>query len=173
MMGPGRTLTLLLAGLLPIAASAPASAAPVAAPAPATATADIRHPATVRLLNDLNFGSLTVTSTGTALVSPADVITTTGGVLSAGGNPYSALFEAVAPVKSVVHIRIPKQPISIVRVGGTETMTVDTWTISGSTSRNVVAKEPFSFTVGGTLHVNANQVEGLYIGTFDVDIQYN
>jgi len=173
LMGPVRALFLLTAGLLSIATATPATAAPVAAPVPPTARADIRHPATVRLLNDLNFGNLTVTSAGTDVVSPADVITTTGGVLSAGGNPYSAMFEAVAPVKSVVHVRIANRAITVTRVGGTETMTVDTWTMSGSANRNVVAREPFAFTVGGTLHVNANQAEGLYVGTFDVEIQYN
>ena len=28
------------------------------------------------------------------------------------------------------------------------------------------------FNVGGTLYVNSNQVEGLYVGTFTVDVQY-
>ena len=76
-MGPVRTLTLLLAGLLPIAAAAPAIAAPAAAPVPPTATAQILYPTSIRLLNNLNFGNLTVTGAGTAVVSPADVITTT------------------------------------------------------------------------------------------------
>ena len=83
------------------------------------------------------------------------------------------MFEAVAPIKTVVHIRAPKDPITVTRIGGTETMTVDTWTVSGTGTRNVVAKELFSFNVGGTLHVNANQAEGVYVGTFTVDIQYN
>ncbi len=172
-MGPVRTLSLLVAGLLSIAAAAPVSAAPVGAATPAPATAQLIYPTAVRLLNNLNFGNLTVTSAGTAVVSPTDVITTTGGVLSAGGNPYSAMFEAVAPIKSVVHIRAPNKAITVTRVGGTETMTVDTWIVSGNGSRNVVAKELFQFSVGATLHVNANQVEGVYVGTFTVDIQYN
>jgi len=168
-----RTLSLLAAGLLSIAAATQAGAAPVAAATPRTASAVLIYPTSVRLLNDLNFGNLVVTGAGTAVVSPADVTTTTGGVVRAGGNPYSAMFEAVAPIKTVVHIRAPKQPITVTRIGGTETMTVDTWTISGTGTRNVVAKELFSFNVGGTLHVNANQAEGVYVGTFTVDIQYN
>jgi hypothetical protein len=52
-------------------------------------------------------------------------------------------------------------------------MTVDTWTINGATTRNVVAHETFSFAVGGTLHVAANQVEGTYTGSFDVILNYN
>ena len=171
-MGPVRTLSLLIAGLLSIMAAAPVSAAPVAASTPPGATANLIYPTSVRLLNNLNFGNVTVTGTGTAVVSPADVITTTGGVTSIGGNPYSALFEAVAPIKTVVHIRAPNGSILVTRVGGTETMVVDKFTVSGD-KKNVVAKELFTFSVGATLHVNANQVEGVYVGTFTVDIQYN
>ena len=163
----------LFLGLAALAASSPADAAPVASAKNATGTATITNPASLRKLNDLNFAYLTVTSAGTAVVNPnTDTMTTTGGVIAAGGMPYSALFEAVSPVKNVVIIRIPKTATTVTRVGGTETMTVDTWTLAGTANRNVVAKQPFQFKVGGTLHVNANQVEGLYLGTFTVDIQF-
>ena len=172
-MGPVRTVLLLIAGLLSITAAAPVSAAPVAAAEPATGHAEILHPVAIRKLQDLNFAYLTVTTAGTAVVDPnTDAITTTGGVLHVSGVPYAALFEAVSPKKGVVIIRIPKKPITVTRVGGTETMTVSNWTISGNASRTVVAKEPFNFSVGGTLFVNANQAQGDYVGTFDVEIQY-
>jgi len=162
-----------LLGLAALSASSPSLAAPVAPNQNATGTATITNPASLRKLNDLNFGYLSVTTAGTAVINPnTDALTTTGGVIVAGGLHYSALFEAVSPVKNVVHIRIPNNASTLTRVGGTETMTVNNWTLSGSSNRNVVAKEPFSFTVGGTLNVNANQVEGLYLGTFAVDIQY-
>jgi hypothetical protein len=171
-MGPVRILSLLAAGLLSIATAAAAGAAPIGAAVPSSATATLVYPTSVRLLNNLNFGYLTVAGAGTAVVSPADVITTTGGVVSIGGNPYSALFEAVAPIKTVVHIRAPKGSILVTRVGGTETMVVDNFTVSGD-KKNVVAKELFTFSVGARLNVNANQAEGVYVGTFTVDIQYN
>ena len=172
-MGPVRASSLLAAGLLSIAAAAPVSAAPVAAATPATGHTNIVHPVAVRKLQDLEFSYLTVTTAGTAVINPnTDVLTTTGGVLHVSGTPYSALFEAVSPKKGVVIVRIPKTPITLKRVGGTETMTVSNWTLSGNSNRTVVAQEPFSFSVGGTLFVNANQVEGDYVGTFDVQIQY-
>ena len=162
--------TMMLA-LLPLGAAA--GAAPVRASSNATATVYIPSPAQVRKLQDLNFALLYVTAAGTAVVDPnTDTMSTTGGVAYAGWTPYAALFQGVAPVKGVVIIRIPKNPITITRVGGTETMTVDTWTVSGNAKRTVAAQEPFDFKVGGTLHVNANQAEGVYVGTFDVDIQY-
>lgn len=169
-----RTLSMLIAGLLSFATAAAALAAPKAASPPARATVELRQPAQVRLLNDLNFGNLTVTAAGTAVIDPnTDVLTMTGGVTRVGGFPYAALFESVSPVKGVVIVRIPRNPVTVTRVGGTESMTVNNWTINGgSGNRTVNAREPFEFKVGGTLNVNANQAEGFYIGTFTVDVQY-
>lgn len=162
-----------VSGLLTLALASAAVAAPVAPARNATGTVTISNPASVRKLNDLNFAMLSVAGAGTAVINPdTDAMTTTGGVLHAGLTPYAALFEAVSPVKNVVQIRIPKTPSVLTRVGGTETMTVGNWTLSGSSNRNVVAREPFTFKVGGTLNVNAGQVEGLYVGTFAVDVQY-
>ena len=162
-----------LLGLAALFAPALAHAAPVAPNRNATATVYIAPPASVRKLEDLNFASLIVNGAGTAIVDPnTDGMTTTGGVLYATGLHYAALFEAVSPVRAVIIIRIPRNPITITRVGGTETMTVSNWTLSGNSRRTVVAQEAFSFKVGGTLTVNANQAEGLYVGNFDVEVQY-
>ena len=162
-----------LVALAALLAPALAYAAPVAPNRNATATVEIATSATVRKIEDLNFAMLTVTTAGTAVINPnTDTMTTTGGVIHAGGMPYAALFEAISPIKNNVHIRIPKVATVITRVGGTETMIVDTWTLSGSDKRNIVIREPFQFKVGGTLHVNANQVEGTYVGTFTVDVQF-
>lgn len=139
-----------------------------------TGTANVILPATISKLNDMDFGCVTVTTAGTAILdSNTSAVTTTGGVQFAGCLPHAAQFAAVSPSKTVVHIRLPNQPTVLTRVGGTETMTLDTWTINGAQTRNVVAHETFAFQVGGTLHIAANQVEGTYTGTFDVNLNYN
>jgi hypothetical protein len=166
-MGPVRLFTLLVSGLLSLATAAPGVTAPVAAPSPAQGSVQIHMPGSIRLMNNLNFATLTVINPNT------DVMTTTGGVIHYGGTPYSALFEAVSPIKTVVHVRAPKNAITLTRIGGTETMQVNNFVVSGTGSRNVVAKETFTFSVGGTLYVNANQTDGVYTGTFDVEVQYN
>ena len=163
----------LLLGLAALLAPALAHAAPVAPDRNATATVDIVPPSSVRKLEDLDFALLSVTTAGTAVINPnTDAMTTTGGVLHAGGVPHAAHFEAISPVRAVVIIRIPRDPVTITRVGGTETMTVSNWTMTGNARRTVAAHEAFTFKVGGTLNVNANQVEGTYVGTFDVQVQY-
>jgi hypothetical protein len=172
-----RSIFLRLALLLVLAAPAAAPAAPPQLFLPnknATSTAKVILPAQIIKLYDMDFGLITVTSAGTAIVdSNSGNVTTTGGVLFAGGLPHAALFEAVSPSKTVVHIRLPKKAVTLTRVGGTQTMTVDTWSLNGVDTRNVVAHETFEFSIGGTLHVAANQAEGTYNGTFDVTIDYN
>ena len=151
-----------------------AQAASVSALTAAKGTAQILLPASFVKLMDMDFGLLTVTTAGTAILdSNSGNVTTTGGVVLVGGRPHAAGFDAVSPTRNVVKISLPKQPVTLKRVGGTETMTLDTWTINGAMTRNVVAHQEFQFQVGGTLHVNANQVEGAYVGTFDVTINYN
>jgi hypothetical protein len=163
----------LFLGLAALSACSPAQAAPTPAVTNATAKVEIISGVNVRKLRDLNFAWLTAGGAGTATINPdTEVMTTTGGVLHAGATPFAALFEAVSPAKAVVIIRIPRDPIIVTRVGGTETMTVSNWTLSGNSRRNTVAHEQFEFKVGGTLTVGANQVEGLYLGSFDVEIQF-
>ena len=123
---------------------------------------------------DLDFGWLGVAAVaGTAVIDPnTDIITKTGGVTLLGGGPHSAMFSGASKGNNVVNIRVPKQPITLTRVGGTQTMTVSNFTVEGLDKRAVSASVSFDFRVGGTLNVGANQAEGTYVGTFDVSIQY-
>lgn len=170
-----RLALLRLAGACALLCAAPARAgSPVGAAVAAKGSATILLPASFVKLMDMDFGSLTVTTAGTAVLdSNSGNVTTTGGVVLVGGRPHAAGFDAVSPTKNVVKVTLPNKPITLTRVGGTETMTVDTWTINGATTRNVVAHQEFQFQVGATLHVNANQVEGAYLGSFDVTLNYN
>ena len=162
------------AALLALIVIEPAHAAPVAAATPATAKAALLHPLEILKKEDLDFGWVApITGAGTVVVNPeTNVTSATGGAVLVGGSPHAALFTGAAKSNAVVIIRIPKQPITITRVGGTETMTVTNWTVQGLDKRAVAAQTSFDFRVGATLFVNANQADGLYVGTFDVSIQY-
>jgi len=170
----GRTFLLRFAAFCALLAPTVVHAASTGATPPAVGKALILLPATVTEIDDMDFGILSVTAAGTAVLdSTTNAVMTTGGVLLAGGKPHAASFIATSPAKNVVKIKLPNKASTLIRVGGTETMTLDTWTIDGALTRNVVAHEQFGFKVGGTLHVNANQVEGIYVGTFDITVQYN
>jgi len=165
---------LRLAAALLAALSAMPSAA-IAAPARATGTAtiDLLSPLTIQKLQDLDFGTVAVTAAGTAVIDPvANSISTTGGLVAAGGTPHAALFRGAASQNSVVNIKLPKQPIALTRVGGSETVTVSNFTLDGPTKRQMAQATTFDIKVGATLTVPAGQIAGQYTGTFDVTAQY-
>ena len=141
---------------------------------PATANATIILPLTVTKLDDMDFGSLAPTTAGTAVLNPdTDTLSVTGGVTQVGGTPHSAQFVGSAEHNAVVNIKLPKQPVTLTRTGGAETMTATNFTLqNGYTKKALAQMDSFTFRVGATLNVAANQVEGTYVGTFDVTVQY-
>ena len=165
---------LALAAALPLALLAPAAiAAPVASPVRPAGQAAVLRPLTLTKLNDMDFGSLGVTAAGTAVINPVtDTMTTTGGVLALGGTPRAATFRGVASGNSVVNIRIPNGGVNLTRVGGTQTILLNAFTLDGQSKRTMAQAGIFDFKVGATLRPAAGQMEGLYTGTFDITIQY-
>lgn len=157
-----------------LALCAPATMVLAATPAAqATANAAIIHPVTVTKLKDMDFGYVAVTTAGTAVLEPnADSYSTTGGVTGVGGTPHCAEFLGAAQSNSVVNIKVPNQPSTLTRVGGTETITASNFTLQGQSKRALAKAQSFTFRVGATLNVPAGQVEGTYVGTFSVTVQY-
>jgi hypothetical protein len=156
-----------------LALCAPAAAGAVTPVTQATVNANIIHPLTVTKLKDMDFGYLAAATAGTAVLEPnADAFSTTGGATPVGGTPHCAEFLGAAQSNAVVIIQVPKQPITLTRVGGTQTMTVSNFTLQGLSKRAIAKAASFTFRVGGTLNVPANPVEGTYVGTFSVTVQY-
>ena len=164
----------LLPVLLLFFLASPASAAPFGAVTPATANALLTRPVSIVKTADLDFGLMAAAAAGTAVIDPnANSIAPTGGVTRMGSQWSAARFVGAAGGSSVVVlIKLPNQPVLLTRQSGTETMTVSNLTLQGQNKRGLAAMESFTFRVGGTLKVNANQAEGVYTGTFDVEIQY-
>jgi hypothetical protein len=146
------------------------------AAAPATqnaASATIVHPLSVAKVKDMDFGWVTAVTAGTAVLEPnADAFSTTGGVAPVGGSPHSAEFAGAASGGAVVIIKIPRQPITVTRVGGTETLTVSKFTLEGQSKRDLAKANSFRFRVGATLNLPRLPTPGTYVGQFDVTVQY-
>jgi len=161
--------------LVALALHGPAALASTATPAQeATGNATIIRPLTITKVKDMDFGFLATSTAGTAVLDPdTDSLSVTGGVTLVGGSAHSAEFVGAAQSNSVVNIKVPKQPSTLTRVGGTETMTASNFTLQGGLSKRALAKaDSFTFRVGATLNVAGGQAEGTYIGTFDVTVQY-
>lgn len=170
MTGPVLFRSVIAAALL-VAAPSALFAAPKSAPGKASAT--VLHPITLVKNQDMDFGILAVTTSGTAVLDPAtSTISTTGGVIQLGGTPAAALFTGAASGGSVVNIKLPTQSVTLTRIGGTETMALSNFTLDGPSKRVMAQSLSFQFHVGGTLAVAAGQVEGSYAGTFTVTAQY-
>jgi len=152
---------------------APVAASAAPATRSATGQAAILSPLSVLTRGDLDFGTLVVTGAGTATVNPVSgSLTVSGTITAVGTSAHPATFTGTGSKNSVVHIRVPTAPITVTRVGGTQTMTVSTWTLDGSANRKVPASDLFNFSVGATLNVGAAQAPGNYVGTFNVTVQY-
>lgn len=169
-----RSLPLVaLAGALTALAAVGANAAPVSATTNATGTTTVLRPLTVVRVADLDFGSIIVAGAGTAIVNPVSgAMATTGPLTIVGTTHRPARFTSTGSRNSVVLIRLPQQPVTLTRVGGTETMTVTNFTLDGPTNRRFPASQTFDFQVGARLNVAAGQADGQYLGTFTVTVQY-
>ena len=139
----------------------------------AISNARLIRPLSIVKVDDLDFGGVAATSAGTVVIDPnANSVAYTGGAFSAGGGAHPAMFMGAAQKRTVVIIRIPKAPITLTRSGGTETLTVSNWTLQGQDKRELAAQSSFTFAVGATLAVPANAVEGVYTGSFNIEVQY-
>jgi uncharacterized protein DUF4402 len=152
-------------------------AAGVAAPVAASPTAKGRmllvKPLTLTRTADLDFAMLGVTTGGSATIDPVTgVMTVTGGLLRLGGTPSPARYAGAGTKQTVVNIKIPKQPILITRVGGTQTLSVSAFTLDGQDKRTLATQPSFTFAVGATITVPAGTVDGVYVGDLDVTVQY-
>lgn len=161
----------LIAATLLACTPGPLAAVPKSASSSSTAT--LLRPLTLVKSQDMDFGILAVTTAGTAVIDPVtNIESVTGGVTKLGGTPTSALFTGAASGGSVVNIKFPSNSATLTRVGGTQTITLNNFTLDGPSKRTMAQSTSFQFRVGGTLNIAAGQAEGSYVGTFSVTAQY-
>lgn len=161
-------------------------AAHAAETGPNTASAILIQPLSIVKSEDLDFGTIIPDTGGTVVLDPTltPTCTTTGAVIRSGVC-QPAEFVGAGSVNQRVRVRLPAQARMTVSNGAGATMQVTDMLVNGSpdllvtreTIRNfrfriIHPTGIFYFRVGGTLNVGANQAQGTYTGTFDVDIQY-
>ena len=162
-----------LISLLALSLPSGAGAAPVRASPKATGQVTFVKPLTLQRVNDMDFAWLGVTTGGTATIDPiSGALSVSGGLIQVGGTPSPARYAGAATKNTVVNIRVPKQPVPITRVGGTETLLVSNFTLDGQDKRTLAQSGSFIFAVGAQITVPAGTVDGVYTGEIDVTIQY-
>lgn len=141
-----------------------------------TATATIVSPLSISKYADLDFGTVTVLGAGASTITldpnaaPAAEMASTGPISVAAA--HAASFGGATVKKTGIIVRIPKGTVAMTRSGGTETLTIRDFTLEGDPRKQYEAGTAFRFRVGGTLDIPDGAIDGVYEGTFAIEVQY-
>ncbi|GAB5487575.1 MAG: hypothetical protein Pars2KO_11450 [Parasphingorhabdus sp.] len=150
-----------------LAASVMGAGAAHAATASADASANILEQIQIDKTSDLGFGTIVTGTTASTVAIAADGSRSCGTVLVCSGATSAAGFNVTAgTIGRTVNVSADTS-VTLTNPDG------DTMTASLSPSvATIVLDGTDSFSVGGTLNVDANQADGLYEGSFDVTVNY-
>jgi len=146
----------------------------------ATASATIVGPISLAKDLDINFGNIAVGATGgTVTIDPASGRTFTGGVTLpiVAGTVNAAKFTVSGEGDRTFSITIPAAgyDLTLTRVSGTETMTVNSF-VSTPTGTGTLVLGTQTINVGATITVASGQIAGVYTNVvtgFPVTVNYN
>lgn len=163
-------------------------AALVATPAAATSRdmtirTQVATPLSISSTRDLNFGTIIRgTTAGTVTINArTGARTRTGGVALQGTvTDPTAAFVVTGTAGRLFRLTLSAGTITLNRVGGGATMTLNTLRVSHNGAAPQTAPRNFTIpaggastlAVGGRLNVGANQADGIYTGTFAVTADY-
>ena len=151
--------------LLPSAASA--------ADASGSGEAIIVTPTAFFLVEDMSFGTIVPgSSAGTVTIDAVSGTRSSGGgIVTLAGSGERARFVAGGSDGQAVDLTLG--PLPTLDDGNGNTMPVTSLVLDGPTTRTFGPSMAMDIYVGGTLSVGANQVPGLYSGTFTLTIEYS
>jgi hypothetical protein len=154
-------------------ASTVAEAAPVSAPA--NGKAIILVPLKLTKVQDLDFGTVvTSASAGSVTVDPSSgVASPSGGVTLVGSTSAAAQFDFAGTANQQVNFSISSSLPILLSDGAGNTLPLTALNLSATTATVDPTTLTVKVGVGGTIGVNANQMDGLYTGKFDVTANYN
>jgi hypothetical protein len=167
-----KTIRLTTAGAA-IAAALALTTAANAATTSGSATAEILSALSVAEDNGLDFAQIAVNGAGTVTVGTgATPVDTCSASLVCAGTKSRGVFTVTGAPGIGVTASVQESSISITD-GGSNSMTVDGFTLYWPTGTTLNASGNRSFDVGATLHVANGQAQGVYTGTYTVDVAYN
>jgi hypothetical protein len=163
--------TLIAAAMTAAALPLPANAAPISATRDANGKALTLIPLTLTKVDDLDFGTVIPSAASGTISIAADGSgqSVTGGVTPVGTGGARAVFAGAGAINQQVSIFLA--PPASLTDGAGHSMPISLGL--EATSVRIDSTRAFFVGVGGTVTVGANQVDGLYSGTFTVLAQYN
>ncbi|HET7316546.1 MAG TPA: DUF4402 domain-containing protein [Sphingomicrobium sp.] len=168
---------LMIAGAVSALAltSAPAAAATsVAATTNANAHAKIMKPLQIEGTQDLDFGTMVISGTGSQVmkVDQAGVLTGCGAIITCSGTPQAAIYNVKGTPSATVKVTVAS-PVVLTNAndGSTLDLTPDApGTVLLDTD---AASTGDDFNIGGSITIDsAATTDGLYSGTFAVSVDY-
>ena len=147
---------------------------PLAMACAATATS-VSWGAVIAISNTgaLGFGKFVARSGGTVVVSATGVRSVSGGVmLVPSGSGAAAQFAVSGDPNLTYSISLPADGV-VALASSTNSMAVNTFTSSPSSTGTLSAGGTQTVSVGATLNVGSNQAIGNYSGSFNVTVDYN
>lgn len=165
--------------LLPLAGAA-FLPCPVAQAAPGTGqtSTSINQGVNISKDADLRFGDFAAgTSQSRFRINPDNgtIVQLSGNAVSLGGTRTAASFTAFGTPLDTVRLTLGSNQIDLTRVNGTEKMRVDQFRFdggNGTRNRTLSASGSVTYKLGGRLTINPGQPGGAYVGSFNVNIDY-
>lgn len=144
-----------------------------AATAIATVDATIINTLGIATTAGLGFGDISAGAVaGTVVMTPAGVRSATGGAtLNTATGASAAGFDLTGTPNATFSITLPAS--SVLSDGGVNTMLVDNFTSSPSSSGVLDSSGKMTVYVGATLNIRSNQAVGAYSGQMTVTVDYN
>lgn len=138
------------------------------------AETEILQPLTLTQVSGLDFGTIIPSNAaGHINIRRNDgACVAQGGATLIGTDCQRGEFLITGPSHQLVSVATAAAPITLARLGGGATMTMDRVRINGGADKRLSAAGRRTFYVSGRLSVEANQADGVYDGTFDVTVDY-
>ena len=137
-----------------------------AATANAAALAKVLSEVTVTRVADLEFGTIVAAPVASTVIINPFGARTCGPGLACTGAVTAAAFSVSGTAGRIVTVSVPA---AITLSNGADTMNA---VLAASAPGLLLGAGGAFFTVGGTLNVGANQVDGDYAATFDATVDY-
>jgi hypothetical protein len=131
-------------------------------------------PLSLLKVQDLEFGHFSSGKTSGRIFINAytDARSSTGGVTLLGGTTSAAKFLGRGYRGQTVSIQRPSSVVTLTKVGGGATMTMDQFTLNGGNTKLVKTDGVVDIRVGCRLNIAANQPAGAYDGSFTLTVEY-
>lgn len=152
--------------------SVPANAAPVAATTNATATARIYTPLTLTSVQDLDLGNIVLSGvapyTDTVGIDQAGTFTC-GANVTCSGTTQTAQYEATGTLDQTLTVIVPA---TLALVNQTQVTPDLTLNVDAPATVVLDGAGYVLFDIGGSIDVSDTTDDGVYVGTFNVQADY-